>query len=261
MFKFKISEISDGIFVFLASFITAFVISYYFLKNNVLSIVLSIPVGLIVFCAYTLIKRKKKGKLQIKREDEERFLKCLNALCFMSKAEWGNLVFTTLDRLGKSPAKVDFGIAYEENFVYVKFTYEQVSVGEIVKAYKKTPKSKNLIFIGTAFTAESQDFVAGFEKRIKLVPLSEFFPLMKKVNSLPDGGFIPKKKKAGFLTLLKGTFKKGKAKTYAFYGGFLLIMSNFVFYPLWYIISGSIFLIYAIAIKFFAPSPTEKDFL
>ena len=261
MFKFKISEISDGIFVFLASFFTAFVSSYYFLKNNVTAIVLSIPVALIVFCAYTLIKRKKKGKLQIKREDEERFLKCLNALCFMSKQEWENLVFLTLERLGKNPAKVDFGIAYEDNFVYVKFTYEQIGLSEIVKAYKKTPKSKNLIFIGTAFSTECEDFVLGFEKRIRLLPLSEFFPLMKKADSLPEGGFLPKKKKVGFLTLLKGTFKKGKAKTYALYGAFLLIMSNFVFYPLWYIISGSIFLIYAITIKFFAPTPTEKDFL
>ena len=126
---------------------------------------------------------------------------------------------------------------------------------------EKTPKSKNLIFIGTAFTAESQDFVLGFEKRICLVPLSEFFALMKQTDNLPEGGFIPKKKKVGFLTLLKGTFKKEKAKTYALYGGFLLIMSRFVFYPLWYIISGSIFLIYAITIKFFAHSQVENDFL
>lgn len=261
MFKFKISEISDGIFVFGGSFLTAFVVSFYFLKNNVTAIVLSIPVALIVFCAYTLLKRKKKGKLQIKREDEERFLKCLNALCFMSKQEWENIVFTTLERLGKSPIKVDFGIVYEENFVQVKFCYGQIGLDEIVKAYKKTPKSKNLIFIGTAFTTESQDFVLGFEKRICLVPLSEFFALMKQTDNLPEGGFIPKKKKVGFLTLLKGTFKKEKAKTYALYGGFLLIMSRFVFYPLWYIISGSVFLIYAITIKFFAHSQVENDFL
>ena len=261
MFKFKISEISDGLFVLGASFWVAFICSYYFFKNNITAIVFSIPASLIVFCIYTLRRRKKKGKMQIKREDEERFLKCLNALCFMAKDESENLVFTTLERLGKTPTKVDFGIACGDDFFIVKFSYAQIGVDEVVKAYKRTPKSKNLIFIGTAFSTESIDFADGFEKRIRLIGLTEFFPLMKKADTLPDGGFIPKKKKVGFLTLLKATFKKGKAKTYALYGGFLLIMSKFVFYPLWYIIWGSVFLIYAITIKFFAPTPTEKDFL
>ena len=96
---------------------------------------------------------------------------------------------------------------------------------------------------------------------MKLAPLSEFFPLLKKALTLPEGGVLPNKKKAGFFNLLKATFIKGKAKTLALYGSFLLIMSRFVFFPIWYIISGSIFLIYAITIKFFAPKPIEKTYI
>ena len=82
---------------------------------------------------------------------------------------------------------------------------------------------------------------------------------MKKNKTLPEGGFIPKKAKTKISTLFLSTFDRKKVKTFTLYGVALLIMSNFVFFPIWYIISGSIFLAYAIIIKFFAPKPTYKS--
>ncbi len=261
MFKFKISFVSDSIFVFGATFLLSFIISYYFFKDNAPSIAISLPFGIICLCLFLIINKKKRGKLSIKKEDEENFLKCLSAVCLASREENEDLVFRTLDRLGKKPIKVLGGITTEDYFFKVKLTYDQVTADGVVKAYKNSPKGKNLAFVGVKFSDEATTFAEGFEKRIKLIPLTELFPLLKKTDNLPEGGYIPQKKKASFLTLLKGTFKKGKAKTYAVYGVFLLIMSRLVFYPIWYIISGSIFLIYAITIKFFAPSATEDTFL
>lgn len=261
MFKFKLSDISDGLFILLSSFSISFVILYYYLKNNVNSILLSVALSIIVFCLYMIIKRKKKGKLSIKKEDEESFIKCVNAMCLLSNKECFDIIYETLLRLKKEPIKVKNGIVVGENFIYCKFTYDKINVSSVISAYKISPKGKNLVYLGVEFSPECVDFVTGFIKRIKLIKLSEVFPLMKETNTIPQGGFLPLKKKIGFFTLIKQSFSKKKAKGYALYGIALLIMSNFVFFPLWYIISGSILLLYAITIKFFAPTPTEKTFL
>ena len=261
MFKFKLSDISDGLFILLSSFSIFFVILYYYLKNNVTAILLSVAFSAIVFCLYMIIKRKKKGKLSIKKEDEESFLKCVNAMCLLPNKECFDIIYETLLRLKKEPIKVENGIVVSDNFIYCKFSYDKISVSNVVSAYKKSPKGKNLVYLGVEFSPECEEFVNGFIKRIRLIKLSEIFPFMKKVNTVPSGGFLPLKKKIGFFTLIKQSFSKKKAKGYALYGIALLIMSNFVFFPLWYIISGSLLLIYAIIIKFFAPTPTENTFL
>ena len=205
--------------------------------------------------------KKKKGVLAVKKEDEERFLKCTGALCLASELENVKLVFSTLEKLGKKPYLTEDGILCGSDFFFVNFSYDPITVNGVVIAYKKTPKGKNLVYLGISFSNEATAFADGFYSRIKLVALSEFFPILKKAQTLPEGGFLPNKKKLGFLNLLKGTFSRGKARTFATYGSFLLVMSRFVFFPIWYIISGSIFLIYAITVKFFAPKPIEKTFI
>lgn len=261
MVKFKISVISDGIFVLFSSFLLGFATAFYLLKNNTVAITVALPFSVVVFCCFMLIHNKKKGKLTVKREDESNFIKCTSALCLAKDKDATMTVFKTLEKLGKKPFLSQNGIICKDDFYYVKFSYDLVTVGGIINAYKLTPKSKNLVYVGVDFTDDAKAFAKGFVSKIKLVPLSELFTLLKQTKTIPDGGFIPNEKKPTLLALLKATFSKGKSKTFALYGGFLLIMSRFVFFPVWYIIMGSAFLIYAITIKFFAPSPTETSFL
>lgn len=260
MFKFKISEISDGLFILGSAFLIAFVLAFYFCRNNVSAMMIAIPFSLILFSVYMLFLKKKKGKLLIKREDEEKFIKCANALCLENKEFGENVIFSTLAGLGKNPVKTSCGIVCENDFYFVKFSYDKITAGSIAHAYKKTPKSKNLVFIAIDFNPDAIAFASGFFARIKLLTLSEIFPLLKQANTLPKGGFVPKEQKTSFVNLLKQTFQRQKAKTFAFYGSFLLIMSRFVFFPTWYITFGSAFLIYAIVIKFFAPKQGYKSF-
>ena len=261
MVKFKISTVSDCLFILLTSFVLFFTISFYLLKNNVTAILLSLPLSLITFCTYMIICKNKRGKLKVKREDEERFLKCTNALCLASEKDSKQVVFNTLERLNKRPLLTDDGIICENDFFYVNFSYDSITIGGVTEAYKKTPKGKNLFYVGVSYSQEAKDFADGFSNRIKLIPLNELFPVLVKVHTLPEGGTLPIKKKVGFIQLVKQSFNKEKARKFALYGGFLLVMSRFVFFPIWYIISGSTFLIYAITIKFFAPKPIEKTFI
>lgn len=261
MFKFKISMISDCLFILLTSFLLFFTFLFYLLKNNAKAIALSLPFSIIVFCIYMILLKSKRGKLKVKREDEKSYIKCVNSLCLSPFEKAKNTVFLTLERLGKKPFMTDTGILCEDDFFFINFTYDSITTGGITEAYKKTPQGKNLVYVGVTFSDDAIAFTEGFLNRIKLLPLSELFVYMKKHCTIPDGGFVPNVKKIGFLSMLKGTFDKGKAKKFALYGGFLLIMSRFVFFPIWYIISGSLFLIYAITIKFFAPKPIEKTYI
>ncbi len=261
MLKIKISVISDALFVLFSSFVLFFTITFYFLKDNLFAILISVFLSIITFCAYMLLYKKKRGKLKIKREDEESFLKCTNALCFSSDEDCKKTVFTALERINKKPVKAENGIICGEDFFFINFSYDSITAGGVTNAYKQTPKGKNLVYLGVSFTPEATDFANGFSGRIRVIPLSEFFVILKETNTLPEGGILPKENKISFFELLKASFSREKAKKFALYGAFLLAMSRFVFFPVWYIISGSIFLIYAITIKFFAPKPIEKTFL
>ena len=195
MSNFKISVISDALFVLFSSFLTSFTIAFYLLKNNVFSILIAIPISVIFFCAYALIYKKKKGRLAVKREDEERFLKCTNALCLATDEENVRRVFLTLERLDKKPFFTEDGILCEGNFFFTNFSYDSATIGNVADAYKKTPQGKNLIYLGVNFTEDAKNFADGFYPRIKLIPLSEFFPLLQKALTLPECGFLPKRKK------------------------------------------------------------------
>ena len=139
MFKFKISDISDGLFVLISSFTISFVLSYFFLKNSTLAIIVSIAFCFAVFGLFEIIRKKKKGKLSIKREDEEKFIKCVNAMCLLDNHKAEQIIFETLFRHEKKPIKVTNGIVCQETFFYCKFSYDKITISDVVNAFKKTP--------------------------------------------------------------------------------------------------------------------------
>ena len=97
---------------------------------------------------------------------------------------------------------------------------------------------------------------------MKLVDFPKLYFLLKENECLPPLGEseknVPPKKRIRILAVFVAAFDKKKARTFAFYGILTLILGRFSFYPVYYTVTGCLFLIYAVVTKFFAPRPEPE---
>lgn len=266
MSKFKISYISDCIFVFGLSFLVFYAPLCYFVKKRLPSAVIALFSSVIALTLFIFVSRKRTGRLAIKKSEEKLYSDCRNAFLISDEKTINQTMFRLL-RIIKNqakPIKNGFVLPKNERAIY-KFTSKPLGADEIINAYKSSPKGSSILFFGISFDESAREFAKNLGIRIKLVDFTELFLLLKENDCLlsnpentNDIVKIDGKKK--LLLLLISAFDKKKAKTFAFYGVLTLFLSRFVAYPIYYTIIGCVFLIYAVIAKFFAPNRKNGAF-
>jgi len=262
MIKLKFSYIADAVFIFAFTLLTAFAVSRYYIGNFSLSLLCAISVSITVTSLYLLRATGKTKIFKIKKSEEELLLKILNQLALYKKEELLSYFCKFLTAYSVPFEKINGGflLKNKNDFIFPYFGFENISLKEVAEAYKLTPKGKNLVLFGNSFDDKAKTFASGFGKRITLTDGSSFYLMMKEKDCFPKITDEIIKTKPKIHSLLKSTFSKTRARQCAFYGVALLILSNFVFYPVYYIISGSLFLIYAVTVRFFGLSAEGKKY-
>ncbi len=253
MKKFRFSQISDALFVFALAALAVYVPAAFYTRMKPAAAAIAIAAAAIAASVYLRRTIRKNGKAAIKKEDEETFAKCRIALILGSKSDGNAVVRSLLIKEGKEPKEQKGGfLTSDGNFVFAEFLLESLSADKAVAAYKKTPKGKNLAYIGISFSEECERLAESLSPRIKLVKLEEIFPLLKKHGVIPEGGFVAKKSKRKIADAIRSSFDRKKAGTFAVYGAAMLAMSYFAFFPVWYVLSGCFFIVYSLAILIYA---------
>lgn len=261
MTKFRISYISDCIFVFLLSFMFFYAPTSFFIKIKPASAVVSFFASVICLAVFIFVSRKKHGALAIKKSEEEIFLGYKNFFLLTDDETIKNSILKLFKKLKNQAVQTKNGIALPNgNRVFYKFTARPVGADEIIGAYKSVPKGCSAIFLAISFAPDAQDFAKNLEFRIKLVDFPKLYLVMKENDCLPPKNpdfenhvVTSKKTKIKFIFL--SLFDKKKAKTFAFYGILTLFLSRFVAFPIYYTVVGCLFLCYALAVKFLAKQP------
>lgn len=249
----KLSQITDGAFVALITFAVCYSHAAYYSKMSALSAVVGLAAAAIAACVFLLVSEKKNSSALIKKKDEKDFADCKAALQIKGFTETAAIVRKLLTREDKKPVYENGGFSTcDGKFVYAKFRFEKVSADDVARAYRAAPTGYTTEFWGITFTDEAVKLAETSGEKIKLIYLADIFPLLKKHDIVPSGGISRTKEKNKFFTLLKKTFDRKKAKTFALYGFTLLALSYFAFFPVWYIVCGSVFLLYALAATFFS---------
>ena len=261
MSKTFISYVFDGVSTAFMSFLIAYAISFFYLKNRLAAIAISICLSAATVSIYIIFAMRKRKKFFIKKTEENSFSSCKRALCLMEETKTISLIISALNKSGKQVVENDGNFVINEYVITCRFTVEPISADDILTIYKSLPSGKKLLFFGNEFSEKAQALPEFTDSQISIKGIDEVYKLLKDTDSLPAESALPKRKKNKIKTLLKGTFNKKKAGGFALYGSSLLLLSRFVFYPLWYILSGTLFLIYAITIKFFAASDNVKEYV
>ncbi len=258
MSKFKISYISDCIFVFFLSFILFYAPISYLLKRRAPSIVAAFFGATAALAAFIFVSKKKTGMLAVKKSEEEEYMRCKNAFLLSDDKIVEQTMLRFLKKTKNQAQATKHGFALPDNTrAFYKFSSRPVGADEIIEAYKFTPKGCSIIFYAVSFDEKAVDFAKNLGTRVSLVDFPSLFPLLKEYDCAllpPDGDFAePTARKPKLSAIFISAFDRKKAKTFAFYGALTLILGRFVTFKIYYTIVGCLLLLFAVVLIIFTP--------
>ncbi len=147
----------------------------------------------------------------------------------------------------------------EHGFViFLAFNFDGLNKSKILKSFNLLTSDE----IGVIFTGEIcndvRNFAENFAGKIKLVSSVEIYELCKRANLFPTNDicfFVEKEKKWDFSSLLN----KKRAKKYFFFGIIFMLYSFIVPIKFYYVLIGSLFLIFSLAVKLFGKTENENN--
>lgn len=106
--------------------------------------------------------------------------------------------------------------------------------------------------IANGFDLSATDFCAA--ERVDAISAENFLPVLKRYGLLPCAVNAAKPKKEG---LLRRVMKKVNGIKLIVYGAALFAMSFIVFYPVYYVVSGVIFIVFGLIARFFGKTDPQ----
>lgn len=147
---------------------------------------------------------------------------------------------------GQKLAKTESSLESDSLVLIPVFSPEKTTAEQIAEAYKRSAVAdKTVVIISSAYTSEAILFAA--ESGIKLVGLDEVFSLFKE--HAPE--FIKSERRAAKRYELKRLIEKQNSTRLIFYGVILCIFGFFAFFPIYYAISGGLFIFVGLVVRFF----------
>ncbi len=231
--------------------VCAFALSFCILRYYRVPLAVSIPSAFCFLLAtglasYLLIGTKHRKKMLGKREQEERE-KLLLHLALEKPERVRAALFTAYQADGKQVSYKDDSLSVDGNLCIPLFTMEPVSADGIAHLLRQY--GNKFILLCNSLTADAENLLVSFS--VPVVRGDGVYSLFTRTQTMPEHlicGNIPRHTAKQKLHV---AFSKKNSHSFFISGILLLFMSLFVLFPVYYIISGSILLICAIAIRFF----------
>ncbi len=252
--KLTLPILLNGILLIFPCFLAVYALTLFLTVNNALRIVCSIVIALSVSGAFTTFSlhrnEKKSAYKSIIDEDEAK----LCSLPLLSSAQITEIFSKLFEELNiPFTQKCDYFILKKTVLFYPILLSEALSKNEIILALRKVSEDfDEYVIVSSEFSAEAYELE--LYQNITLITTSSIYPMIKES--------IPKKpRRVEKLTLFKlqNLLKKTNANKYLFLGALTLLSSFIVTYPTYYIISGSLLVLFGLFVKFFGVSLKPKE--
>lgn len=258
--KNYIPLVSDTLFCTVAIFIVLKFLFSLFL-NNALSLIFSLTLSLLLGLMFFSVLKKKKGKNLLKKAEEKKMNENLIRLSFMKKSSILTFFQRVFSKL-KVENYVKNGRIYLPEHgavIFIHFDFDEVRKSEIIKYYNLLRDDEIGVIFSQNFSSEIKEFCSNFNGKIKTYAKREIFELLGKAEIFPENDvffFKEKERKWDFSLLLN----KKRAKNYFFYGIIFMLYSFIVPIKIYYIIIGSLFLIFSLTVKLFGKTEDKKSY-
>lgn len=252
MRKLKLSIALDGLFVFGISFF----IFYAIVKPKILSVFTATGVSVVLSALVSflfMLVISHKQKLKGDKEDRLNMIDALNNYLYLLKdSEIIKLISSYLDTINQAFEVKKSAFYFKENksVLYFNFSPDELSLTNALEFYKKTPKSYKLVILASNYDKKVLEFFADF-KEVSLYKTSDLYIALEEKNLLPKLT-VKNRQKITFNKLIAHFLQRKNVKKFFIYGALLLLFSTVTYYKFFYVFVGTLFLITATYLKFFA---------
>ncbi len=231
--------------------VCAFALSFCILRYYRVPLAVCIPAAVCFMLAtgllsFLLLGRKNRKKMLGKHEREEREKLLLHLA--LEKPERVRAAFVSAFQADEKQVHCKDDCLSVDGKPYIPlFTMEPVSADGIAHLLRQYGSDFTLLC--NSLTADAENLLASFS--VPALRGDDVYALFTRTQTTPDPlicGNIPRRTAKQKLHV---TFSKKNSRTFFVSGLLLLIMSLFVFFPVYYIISGSVLLFCAITVRFF----------
>lgn len=248
MKNFRFADLSDLLFYTACAFVLTVSILRFYSAPVWLSFTaaaaVSLAVGGIVFL---LLYRNHRKKFLSKKEREEKEALLLHLTLEQPERVRAALLAALL--ADKKAAHCEEDVLSVDGVPLVPlFTMEPVGADEIARLLRQYGKQPFSVACN-ALSPDAEKLLSSFA--VTAFRGEEVYALFARTNTIPSPlicGEIPRKT---VRQKLRRSFSKSNARPFFVSGALLLLMSLFTFFPLYYVISGSILLFCSVAVRLF----------
>lgn len=247
MRKIDLPLIADVFFYGVAAFFVSVGFLRYFHLSLALSVVLACLFGLATSGIVFLIAYRSHRKHNLSKKEREGRDALLLHLALEREERVRAALLAAFLADGKENAHCA-GDGLEADGLYLpRFTMQPLSADEIARLIREYPD--------TPFTVVCNDLTAEAEKLLVQFGLramkgNEVYALFTRTETMPDPlilGEIPRKSAK---RTLRRIFSKKSARPFFTSGILLLFMSLFTFFPIYYLVSGTVLMLLAVSVRF-----------
>ena len=247
MRKINLAVISDVLFFTLCAFLVCFTLIRYFFKSVAVAIIISciVAAAVLLLTLFLSLKRRQKLIATTVGEGERKLIAIY--LSTLTPDKLKSLFLAALD----GTYAVGNRIEDDENEYRFCFKLTPLTCDDIAEQIKYGGE-KQIILLCCSLAPDAISFAKDFS--IKTLCVGELYPLLKKKGLLPESYPFAHSVKKGVISKVKKRFNRRLCPSLFFSGLFLLIYSFFSFYPVWYIVTGSVLTLLSAVCLFFGES-------
>ena len=257
MKKIDFTLIADVVFYGIAVwFLSIGVLRYYRMRLPLAAILASIIALAIAGIILILFYHSRRRRRLTKKETEARDSLLLHLALEKEERVRASLVTAFLAD-GKSAHLQEDAIAIEDSLYVPRFTMQPLSADEtahIIRAYGR----EKVTILCNALTPEAEKLAHSFG--IKLMRKNEIYDLFTRTKTTPDPLILADLPRKSAKRTFRRIVSKKSARPFFTSGVLLLFMSLFTFFPIYYLISGSVLTMLAIIVRFIGFSPESSDY-
>jgi hypothetical protein len=234
MKRINLPIIGDTLFAALCSFLLFFTLVRYYTKNAAIALTFAIFAFFIFGAlAFMYISGRQQKKLLSVGEEKEK-----NNLSLYLKFADKGLILQIFSKALQG--KIDGGsVVCDDTVYYFNFSLTPLSLDDIAGVIADK-QGKNKILLCNKISGDAMQFACDFQ--VKIMCAEEVYSLLKKADLLPESyDYIPLSK-PNILKKITSRLNRKRCAPLFWCGFSLLFFSFFTFFPLYYIIAGSIVL-------------------
>lgn len=243
--RINLPLVLDTLFAALCAFLLFFTALRFYTKNVALALTFGIAACLVfgALCFLYISKRQSKTFI-LSKDEKERKLLALH-LSLSSDDTAINLIAKSLGENAKKRGKT---VICDDKLNFFIFKMQPVSEDDIAAMIKRRWDGKKILYCVNS-SPEAELLAKNFD--IEINTIEEVYGLLKEHDLLPEKYIYEDPPKVKFFAKVKARFTR-KLCAPLFWSGFALLALSFItFFPLYYIISGSLMIILSLAALIF----------